>query len=159
MIVQLNEVRNLTSKMVPYGLGQFGVTEQVQQFMLTAFLNVAEATLKVRAEVKAQTGLAQPNTLPRVVLTYSKVTKAKSRLPGQDFAGVPGVASDTHMGQVVKVDRNKQGKVYFTVRDENRAGEKTGFTAVRLEGIRTFAFANPTVQRQFLTAANVALGA
>jgi hypothetical protein len=153
MIVQLNEVTNLTEKMVPYGMGRFGVSEDVQRAMLASFLNVAEATLKTRAEVKAQTGLDQPNTLPRVVLTYSKVTKAKARVEGQDYAGVPGVAFDTHLGQVVKVARNKQGRLYFTVRDENRAGDKVGFTAVRLEGVRTFAFANPKVQKQFLEAA------
>ena len=153
MIIQLNEVSNLTTNVVPYGTGRFGVSERVQRAMLASFLNVAEATLKTRAEVKAQTGLDQPNTLPRVVITYGKVTKAKPRIEGQDYAGVPGVAYDTHMGQVVKVARNKQGRLYFTVRDENRAGEGTGFTAIRLEGVRTFAFANPAVQQQFLEAA------
>ena len=153
MIVQLNEVTNLTPKMVPYGLGRFAVPESAQRLMLASFLNVAESTIKVRAEVKAQSGLDQPNTLPRVVITYSKIGQTKARIDGQDYAGIPGVAFDTHMGQVVRVKRNKEGRLYFTVRDENRAGEGIGWTAIRLEGIRTFAFANPKVQAQFLQTA------
>jgi hypothetical protein len=155
MIVQLNEVTNLTANMVPHGMGRFAVSEAVQRTMLASFLNVAEAFLKARAEAKAATGLDQPNTLPRVVITYSKVTQTKPRIAGEHFAGIPGVAVDTHMGQIVKVARNRQGRLYFTLLDENRASERAGFTAIRLEGIRTFVFTNPTIQRQFVTAGRV----
>ena len=156
MIVQLNEVSNYTSEMVPYGLGRFGVSEQKQRAMLTAFLNAAETSIKARAEVKAQSGLDTPNMLPKVVVSYGKVTKAKPRIAGEAYRGLPGVAHSTHMGQVVKVARNKQGRVYVTMVDENRDGQ---YTAIRLEGIHTFAFNDADVQAKFLTAADVALGA
>ncbi len=156
MIVQLNEVTNLTSKMVPHGEGRFEVSEQEQRLMLASFLNVAESFLASRAELARQ-GLNVPYTLSGVTLTYSKVTKAKARIAGRDYAGIPGVAYDTHQGNVIKVARNREGRLYFTVSDNNRAGERTGFTAIRLEGVRTFAFSDAGVQRAALAKAREAV--
>ena len=153
MIIQLNELTNKTTRLQSYGAGQFEVPVSVQRAMLTAFLNTAEGALKTQAELKAVTGQAQPNLLPRVVVTYSKVTKAKPRIGNRDFRQTPGVAQDTHMGQVIKVARNKQGELYATILDENRTRTGAGFTAIRLDGIRTFGFADPSVQQAFLNAA------
>lgn len=155
MIIQLNEVTNKTSNLQSYGAGQFEVPTSVQRAMLTAFLNTAEGTLKTQAELKAVTGQSQPNLLPRIVVTYNKVTKAKARIENRDYRGTPGVAMDTHMGVVVKVARNKKGEVYFTILDENRTGTSAGFTAVRLEGIRSFSFADAGVQSAFLATASL----
>ena len=152
MIVQLNEVTNLTDKMVPHGPGRFEVSEAVQRVMLASFLNVADEFLKNRAELSAK-GLNTPYVLPEVVITYSKVTKSKARVAGVDYAGIPGVAFDTHTGPVVKVARNKLGKLYFTVKDNNRAGDKVAFTAARLEGVRTFHFKDQDRQREALAVA------
>ena len=149
-MINLNETTTYTPNLETEGMGAFAVSPREQRIMLTSFLNVAETFLAQRATMGAA-GVAMPNTLPRVTVTYSKVTKAKARIAGRDYRGRTGVAYDTHEGRVVKVARNKDGRVYFTLTDDNRDGK---FTAIRLEGLRTFAFADADHQRQAVEAAS-----
>lgn len=155
-MINLNETTTYTPNLETEGTGSFAVSPREQRIMLTSFLNVAETFLAQR-EAMGRARIHLPNTLPRVTVTYGKVTKAKARIAGQDYRGRTGVAYDTHEGRVVKVARNKEGRVYFTLTDDNRDGK---YTAIRLEGLRTFAFANADHQRQAVEQARaVAAGA
>jgi len=142
-------------------------TRSEQLRMLGAFLNTAHAALANWAQVEAQCeaqgvapeslGLTKPN-LPLVEVTYRKVTRAKPRIAGEHYRETPGREAVVHTGPVVKVDRNKVRQVYFTIADSNRrpvsdeeeAEPRIGFTAVKIEGLLSFGFADPFVQAKFL---------
>jgi hypothetical protein len=147
--VTADQIEAVTPNLQPQGGGRFTVSVEVQRLMLHSYLNVAKDGLAAGLPVEA---------FPAVVLDYRTVTQAAPRKAGEDFRGLPGVSSTTHIGRAVKVARAKQGHVYFTLLDANRAGEGAGYTAVRLEGIRGFAFAEPSVQTAFLARARAHVG-
>jgi len=151
MFVEINEIKSRTGRLAPLGSGRFTVSVGVQQAMLGAFLNVSADALAAGMPAAG---------LPEVRLTYTKVTKAKARMGGVDYREIPGASFDSHLGRPVKVARNKAGAVYFTLVDANRdEGSRAGFTAVKLEGIRSFMFADPSIQRAFEDKARQAVGA
>jgi hypothetical protein len=147
MFVELNEIQNRTTKLTEYGMGEHAADVATQRAMLTSFLNVARSSLEA--------GMP-PEDLPKVVITYRKVTGTKARRQNVDYSPLPGVFFDTHIGQPCKVARNKKGEPYFTLLDANRQGTKGGYTAVKPEGILTFAFADPSTQARFLSRAREA---
>jgi len=147
--VTLTQIQAVTPNLQPQGSGRFAISVAAQRSMLSAFLNLARASLAA--------GLP-PEALPAVVVSYRKVTKAKRRIIGEDFRGLPGVSVDTHIGRAVKVARNKAEDVYFTLLDANRDGDERGFTAIRPEGIRGFAFSEPSIQEAFLVRARTLVG-
>lgn len=74
-----------------------------------------------------------------VEVTYDKQTDAAPRIQGQDFQAPTGISTKVHVGLVVKAALSKEGHFYITVKDslrENRG--QAGFTAMRLEGLRSF---------------------
>jgi len=145
MFIEMNEVRNRTAKIEDQGAGRFAVSKDTQRALLATYLNVAQSSLEA--------GMP-PEALPPVIITYRKVTKAKARIEGVDYAALPGVFYDTHIGRAVIVRRNQRGEPFFTLKDANRdRGDQAGFTAIKLEGILSFAFAEPAVQRAFLARA------
>ena len=147
--VTLDQIEAATPNLQPQGEGRFGVSIEAQRLMLHSFLNVAKASLAAGLPSEA---------LPAVVLDYRKVTRTKARKVGDDFRSLPGVSVTTHIGRTIKVARNKEASVYFTLVDGNRSAEGNGFTAVRLEGIRGFAFSEPAVQTAFLARARTLTG-
>lgn len=149
MIIQSNEVKNYTGKLKPSGEGDFRVSVEDQRAMLTAFLNEAHSKLEAVAEAEAR-GIQAYTDLPQVMLRYRKVTKAKARIAGKDYRPLPGVSFDTHLGPVTTVARNKQGRVYFTIKDRNRAGTGRPWVAVRLEGVVSFEFEDADIQAERL---------
>lgn len=154
-MIELNETATYTTSLVPFGLGAFAVSVAEQRQMLTQFLVDTKEREEASLEFERRTGERPPVTRPDVSLEYRKVTKTKPRVAGRDFGGRPGVSVTTHEGPVVVLKRNKAGRVYFTLVDNNRDGK---FTALRLEGIQTFSFANATAQKEALAKAREALG-
>ena len=139
-----DEVALLASRIK--AIPQMGRMEQL--VFLTSTINIA-------APVLASPIPASQLGLPLVKVTYRKVTNCKSRSPGKDYKRAAGLQAATHIGRIIKVARNKQdGHIVLTIDDINRAprngeGEEkeVGFTAVRLEGLRSFTFADPLVRR------------
>jgi len=151
MFIAYNETRNAATSLKDIGAGPRVVTAREQAVMLTNFLNAARAMLDMGSK---------PPAIIRV--TYTKVTSAKPRISDVDYVQAPGVAHITHEGIVCRVERNKKGKPYFTMLDSCRdpnttEGKQQGFTALRLEGIYTFAFVDSAVQAAALHLARVAL--
>jgi hypothetical protein len=135
-MIDLNEIERRTAGLedVP------GVATAAQQrTMLAGVLGI----------VGVAQGTGLPVTVAPVSVTYRKVTKAPPRLPGRDFAARPAAVAVAHEGPVVFVGRNRAGVPYFRLVDANRdRGDREGFTCVRLEGLRTFLFADPRVTRR-----------
>lgn len=153
--IELNEIQDRAYAIEAQGEGRYGVDAEQQLVMLAAFLNTAQGFLKQLSAAKGL-GVPLPNTLPAVVVTYRKVTNAKSRKAGDDYRALPGVRYFTHMGKPVIVRRNKKGAPYFVLADANRSGDGQGFTALKLEGITGFSFKDPQVQAQALRASAAA---
>jgi hypothetical protein len=148
--VTIDQIEAATPILQTQGEGRFTVSVEAQRLMLRSYLNLVRDGLAAGLPVE---------TFPALVLDYRKVTKAKPRKAGEDFRGLPGVSSSTHIGRSVKIARAKAGgHVYFTLLDANRAAEGNGYTAVRLEGIKGFAFAEPSVQTAFLARARALAG-
>lgn len=142
--VSLTEIETKTERLKDQGSGHFAVGKTAQRLMLHAFLNVAKQSLEAGIPSVA---------LPAVVIEYRKVTRTPKRIRGEHFAGMVGVPNTTHIGRVTSVFRSAAGNVVVRVKDATRAGEADGFTAIRLEGIQGFGFAEPAVQRAFLARA------
>lgn len=151
VFIELNEIRNRTGRLSAVGgTGQFSVSVAVQQAMLGAFLNVTHDALAALPNLTDEMAAALRASMPEVEVTYTKVTSAKARIGGQDYREKPGTAMDCHRGQPVTVRRNKAGSPYFTLLDANRdLGDARGFTALKLEGLRSFGFADPKIQQAF----------
>jgi hypothetical protein len=75
-----------------------------------------------------------------VALEYDKQTKAKPRVEGEHYMGLPGVSCKLHVGTLVAAPTNKEGQVYLRVLDMARAdGENAAnWTAFKLSGIKSF---------------------
>jgi hypothetical protein len=85
-----------------------------------------------------------------VSMTYSKQTKTKARIAGEDYVGMPGVSFETQIGTLSvyrrvdnKVNRRKgvAGLVYFKVKTTTRGDgvQPYGYANIRPEGITGFA--------------------
>jgi hypothetical protein len=110
--------------------------------------------------------------IPLIRITYHKATACAPRVEGADFHSTPTAKPNAHLGVVLKVARNKSdGHIYLTLDDANRTiteEEKAerqkrgrsnrGFTSVRLEGICTFEYVDPRVQRRVLERLRARLG-
>ena len=143
------EINANTARMADQGQGRFAVSADAQRAILGAYLNTVHATLAAHKLSQAAAGASikvPAPIFPEVVVTYRKVTKAKRRIAGEDYRGLPGVRFDTHMGRIVKVARNKAGQVYFLLVDDAR----DGFTSLRLEGVTGFAFKRAEDQEAFM---------
>jgi len=75
-----------------------------------------------------------------VAVEYDKQTKAKPRLEGTHYLGLPGTTSKLHVGTLVAAPTNKEGEVYLRVLDMARAdGESAAnWTALKLSGLKSF---------------------
>ena len=75
-----------------------------------------------------------------VAVEYDKQTKAKPRVEGTHYMGLPGATSKLHVGTLVAAPTNKEGEVYLRVLDMARAdGERAAnWTALKLKGIKKF---------------------
>ena len=56
-----------------------------------------------------------------VAVEYDKQTKAKPRVEGTHYMGLPGATSKLHVGTLVAAPTNKEGEVYLRVLDMARA--------------------------------------
>jgi hypothetical protein len=145
----INEIHHMARRLESHSRA----TRDEQVIMLASFVNMAGQVLY---------GLFPVMQLPLVKITYHKVTKAAPRKGGEDYLPSPGLSSNAHIGRIIKVARNKQdGHIYMTFDDggreltpDNRARRQAmgrseiAFTAVRIEGIVTFEFVDPMIQRQ-----------
>ena len=150
--VALNEVSNNTRKLEGFGENVFAVTKEEQRAMLANYLNDTSELLAAAKASAERTGIEVQAVIPEVEITYTKVTKAKARKANVDYAATPGVSYATHKGPAVLVKRNKQGEVYFTLKDANRVGPdgKRGFSAIKFPGILSFKYADTKAQRAAL---------
>jgi hypothetical protein len=75
-----------------------------------------------------------------VACEYDKQTKAKPRIEGETYVGLPGTTSKLHLGTLVAAPTNKEGEVYLRVFDMARAdGESAAnWTALKLSGLKSF---------------------
>lgn len=75
-----------------------------------------------------------------IAVEYDKQTKAKPRIEGENYVGLPGTTSKLHLGTLVAAPTNKEGAVYLRVFDMARAdGESpANWTALKLCGLKSF---------------------
>jgi hypothetical protein len=75
-----------------------------------------------------------------IAVEYAKQTKAKPRIEGEHYMGLPGTSTQLHVGTLVAAPTNKEGEVYLRVFDMARAdGENAAaWTALKLCGLKAF---------------------
>src|ERR1700722_18582548 len=56
-----------------------------------------------------------------IAVEYAKQTKAKPRIEGEHYQGLPCTTSALHVGTLVAAPTNKEGEVYLRVLDMARA--------------------------------------
>jgi len=74
----------------------------------------------------------------RVTVWLTHDAAASSRKPGVDYVSIPGMTG--HMGEIVRVAKNKNGDIYIRVKDTMRSNGQKGWswTAVRVNRISDF---------------------
>ena len=101
------------------------------------------------ALVTAANAVAEGMAEVTVSMTYTKQTKTRARMAGEDYVAMPGVSYEAQTGTLMvhrrvdnKANRRKGvvGQVYFKIKSTTRAdGEQAfGYTNVRPEGITAF---------------------